>query len=122
AAILPLLRKARHPGDGRSDSELATSVFARYRLNDGSLVSPKWDDEHAPELDGKAVKAALTEWKIGTFHDLRRTFCTRAAAVLPMHVLKHYAGHADIATTVAFYLQTDADDAAKLRAAMSAVA
>ena len=78
--------------------------------------------KYAPDLDGEAVKAALREWNVGTFHDLRRTFCTRAAAVLPMHVLKHYAGHADIATTVAFYLQTDENDAAKLRAAMSEVA
>jgi len=56
---------------------------------------------------------------LGSLHDLRRTYCTRIAGVVPMHVLKEYAGHATIETTCAFYLKTSDDDAAKVRKALS---
>jgi len=39
--------------------------------------------------------------------------------VLPLHVLKDYAGHADIATTAKFYTRTTASDAEKLRLALA---
>ncbi len=38
---------------------------------------------------------------------------------VPIHVLKEYAGHADIATTARYDLKTSADDAKKVRAALS---
>ncbi len=46
---------------------------------------------------------------------------TRLASAIPMHVLKEYLGHADIATTAKYYLKTTADDAAKVRAALTVV-
>ena len=64
-------------------------------------------------------KAKELDWPLGSPHDLRKTFCTHAAARLPLHVLKHYAGHASIQTTAAYYLRTTPDDADKLRAAMA---
>ena len=62
------------------------------------------------------------KWRIGSPHDLRKTFCTHAAKAISMHVLREYAGHTDIATTARYYCRTDQDDAAKLRAALASVA
>ena len=56
----------------------------------------------------------------GTLHDLRKTWCTRMAKILPMPTLQRYAGHADIATTSKYYTRTTADDAAKVREALRA--
>ena len=41
---------------------------------------------------------------------------TRVASAVPMHVLKEYMGHADIATTQRYYLKTSDSDAKKVRA------
>ena len=58
----------------------------------------------------------------GCLHDLRRTYATRVASAIPMHVLKEYMGHADIGTTARYYLATTEGDAAKVRAALTIVA
>ena len=60
------------------------------------------------------------DWPLGTLHDLRRTWCTRVAAAVPMHVLKELAGHANVSTTCAYYLAASTSDAEKVRAALSA--
>lgn len=43
-------------------------------------------------------------WKVGSIHDLRRSYCTIMAYHVPLHVLKQWAGHSDIKTTSDFYL------------------
>ena len=50
-------------------------------------------------------------------HDLRKTCLTRWAQVLPMHVLKQFAGHSSITTTANHYLATTNADAIAARAA-----
>lgn len=70
--------------------------------------------------DRKGVSLNQIDWPVATLHDLRRTWCTRVAAAVPMHVLKELAGHANISTTATFYLTTTASDAEKVRAALSA--
>ena len=52
-----------------------------------------------------AAKLDDLSWMIGTIHDMRRTYATTMAGVIPMHVLKELMGHADIATTAMYYLQ-----------------
>ncbi len=37
-------------------------------------------------------------------HDLRRSFCTNLARVIPMHVVQELAGHSAIRTTRRHYL------------------
>jgi integrase len=56
----------------------------------------------------------------GTLHDLRKSWCTFMAGIVPMHVLKEWAGHTDIATTARYHARTTEDDAARLRRALSA--
>lgn len=60
-------------------------------------------------------------WQRGTLHDLRRTYGTRMARVIPMHVLKEYMGHAKITTTQEHYLAAQTEDADRARAAMNAM-
>ena len=57
-------------------------------------------------------------WERGTIHDLRRTYGTRLALVVPVHVLKEYMGHAKIQTTQEYYLAAEAEDAATARDAL----
>jgi integrase len=57
-------------------------------------------------------------WIPGTLHDLRRTYGTRMARVVPMHVLKEYMGHAKITTTQEYYLAAETEDAERAREAM----
>jgi integrase len=72
----------------------------------------------ARNADGTTV-----DWPIGSFHDLRRTFCTRLAeAGVPLHVLKRYAGHSDISTTERYYLGVGAEMDDRARRVFSAAA
>jgi hypothetical protein len=57
------------------------------------------------------VEPREVPWPIGSLHDLRRTYGTQMARVLPIHVLKEYMGHSKIDTTQAFYLAVDTRDA-----------
>ena len=52
---------------------------------------------------------------VGSVHDLRKTCLTNWASEHPMHVVKEFAGHANISTTANHYLKTTEADAAKLR-------
>ena len=50
-----------------------------------------------------------TDWTIGCFHDLRRSFACHAAATVPLHVLQRWLAHQSPTTTTVFYLSvTDA--------------
>ena len=44
-----------------------------------------------------------TPRRVGTFHDLRKTFGDTMAEVVPMNALKTMMGHRDIATTAKHY-------------------
>jgi integrase len=52
------------------------------------------------------------EGKTATAHDLRRSFCTRWAKRVMPAVLRKLARHANIATTMSFYVDLDADEVA----------
>jgi len=69
----------------------------------------------------KGVALRDLAWERGTIHDLRRTYGTRMARVIPMHVLKEYMGHAKIATTQEFYLAAETQDADRARDALEAL-
>ena len=51
-----------------------------------------------------AKRLGVEDWEDGTIHDLRRTYGTRMADVVPMHVLQKWLGHSDISVTAKFYL------------------
>jgi integrase len=40
-----------------------------------------------------------------SFHDLRKSYCTNLAGVVPLHVVQELAGHADIRTTRKHYVK-----------------
>ncbi len=69
----------------------------------------------------RGVPVDEVPWPHGTVHDLRRTYGTRMARVVPMHVLKEYMGHAKITTTQEYYLAAETQDADRARAAMEAL-
>ena len=65
----------------------------------------------------------LDNWSHGCFHDLRKTFATRAAANgVPMHELQAHLGHSSITTTAEFYTDVEKSAADRLRAVFTAVA
>lgn len=60
------------------------------------------------------------DWAIGNIHDLRRTYGTRLADVVPMHVLQKWMGHSDASVTARFYLGQSDHHAALARDAFDA--
>ncbi len=48
------------------------------------------------------VKVGLPQCSL---RDLRKSYCTNMAAVLPMHIVQELAGHSDIRTTRQYYLR-----------------
>ncbi len=66
----------------------------------------------------RGVAVEQVPWVAGTLHDLRRTYGTRMARVIPMHTLKEFMGHAKITTTQEFYLAAETQDADTARVAM----
>ena len=52
-------------------------------------------------------------------HDFRRTYGTRLARVVPIHVLKEYMGHAKIQTTQEYYLAAETQDGERAREAVN---
>ena len=69
----------------------------------------------------REVATEKVPWERGTIHDLRRTYGTRMARIVPIHVLKEYMGHAKIQTTQEYYLAAEAEDAEKARSGMDAL-
>ena len=63
--------------------------------------------------------AVVLPWAVGSLHDCRRTFCTRTADLVPMHVLQQWSGHANISTTASFYLAVSDTHAQRVRAAFA---
>ena len=48
------------------------------------------------------IKAGLPEFSL---RDMRKSYCTNMAEVLPIHVVQELAGHSDIRTTRQYYLR-----------------
>ena len=67
-------------------------------------------------IQKKAAKhIGAQSWTIGNIHDLRRTYGTRLADVVPMHVLQKWMGHSDASVTARFYLGQSEHHAALAR-------
>lgn len=77
---------------------------AKFDIRPNLLRDFRVIQTEAADRRAKARRDKVYEWRIGSVHDLRRTFCTFMANHVPMHVLREWAGHADIATTAGFYL------------------
>ena len=67
----------------------------------------------------REVELKELPWPTGSLHDLRRTYGTHMARVVPIHVLKEYMGHSKIDTTQTFYLAADTRDADVARETLS---
>ncbi len=68
-------------------------------------------------IQRRAFSTLSGDHPIGTVHDCRRTYCTVMADVVPAHRLMKLAGHADIKTTLGFYIHIDDAYADQIRGA-----
>jgi len=64
------------------------------------------------------IKAGLPECSL---HDLRKSYCTNLAGVLPMHVVQELVGQSDIRTTRQYYLRVPPEFIEDARRAIEAV-
>ena len=72
-------------------------------------------------IQRRAVRQlAVDGWDYGNIHDLRRTYGSRIADVVPMHVLQKWMGHSDISVTSRYYLSTVDHHAESARGAFAA--
>lgn len=69
----------------------------------------------------RRVKVEKIDWRLGTLHDLRKSYGTHTAKYVPMHELQKLMGHSSITTTADFYLDVGDDLAAKVARAFSAI-
>ena len=93
-------------GQRRSRAETCNNVLRDFRA-----------------IQKKAAKRlGVTDWATGSVHDLRRTYGTRMADVVPMHVLQRWMGHSDVSVTARFYLGQSDQHAEQARDALSSVA
>lgn len=73
--------------------------------------------------DKAKAKLEADNWPHACFHDLRKTFATRAAANgVPMHELQAHLGHSSITTTVEYYTDVEKSAADRLRKVFAEVA
>ncbi len=87
--------------------------------NDGKLAaSYKLINNLKRQLDAIQAVAGCC----GTIHDLRRSYGTAMAKLVPLHDLKRLLGHSNFATTEAFYLGESDGIAAKVADAFAVVA
>lgn len=69
------------------------------------------------------IEVKRVYWPHGCWHDLRKSFATRAASSgVPMHELKSYLGHSNISTTCEYYTDVEASAADRLRAVFAEIA
>ncbi len=86
----------------------------RFEVVNNVLRDFKVIQRHAAE----ALEAE--DWVTGTVHDLRRSYGTRMADVVPMHVLMKWMGHSDISVTATYYLDVTDQHAETARGAFAA--
>ena len=82
-------------------------IVAKIGKTAGVVVATK---ERRKRVDGKLV--ATTVKKFATAHDLRRSFGTRWAKRVMPAVLQRLMRHAEIATTMKYYVTMDSDSVA----------
>ncbi|NUQ53081.1 MAG: site-specific integrase [Phycisphaerales bacterium] len=93
--------------------ELANNLKARF-----DLIQKKARAFLARERD---VEPEQVRWDLGIPHDLRQTYGTRMARVIPMHVLNEYMGHAKITTTQEYDLAAETPVADRAHEALEAM-
>ncbi len=85
------------PARGNADLRRVCKIVSEIGRTAGIVVDR--------DADGSRIKYA-------TAHDLRRAFGTRLARRVPSLVLQRLMRHADISTTMRYYVDIDADDIA----------
>jgi len=135
-ATVSLLARLQGASDGSPyvflSVERLKSIAVELEVKDGKL-GPNYElvnnfhrrfDEIQLAARALLAKARKVEpdalaWDRGTFHDFRRTYGTRLARVVPIHVLKEYMGHAKIQTTQEYYLAAETQDGERAREALN---
>ena len=124
ASTAATLEKLRHESDGSpycflsldrlaalEAKRLAGTLRERFEVANNVLRNFKAIQRQA----ANATKAK--DWEIGTIHDLRRSYATRMADAVPLHVLQAWLGHSDVSVTAMYYLSVDDRHAEIARAA-----
>jgi integrase len=78
---------------------------------DGATANPIWVSRVCSRI-GKAAGVVVDDRepkKYASLHDLRRSFGSRWANLVPSHVLRELMRHASITTTLDYYVGQDAD-------------
>lgn len=71
-------------------------------------------------IQRRAARAlSKIEWTLGVIHDLRRSYGTRLADAVPMHVLQKWMGHSDVSVTATYYLDVSEYHAEQARRSLS---
>jgi len=110
---LAVIREAIETGEFGANYELVNNINRWFdKVQDAARTSL---------AAARGVEPDKVEWPRGTIHDLRRTYGTRIARIVPIHVLKEYMGHAKIQTTQEYYLAAEAADAQATRGALDAM-
>lgn len=83
--------------------------------NRGSHMKPQnvWRD-----FEVIRAKAGLPKCSL---HDLRKSYCTNLAGVLPMYIVQELSGHSDIRTTRQYYVKVRPEFLEDARQAIEAV-
>ena len=81
------------------------------------------DKERLLEILAERRQVVLdkVDWRLGSPHDLRKTYGNTMKRYVSVDVLKRLMGHSDISTTMKFYTGATADDEARVRHALAAV-
>ena len=91
--FLSLDRLARIAGFSSSNGNTTPTKVLNNLLRDFKVIQSR-----------AALNAGLKSWRVGTLHDLRKSYGTHTAEIVPMHVLQKWMGHKDSSTTVRYYL------------------
>jgi integrase len=98
---------------GTPEGDRTGRVFPIVSLRGGQPIPPRGVGQIVSAIGKKAgVVVNKAEGKYASAHDLRRAFGTRWSKKTMPAVLKRLMRHADIGTTMGYYVDLDADDMA----------
>ena len=120
ADVVALVRRAQL----KSDSPYLFLTLRRLKkieesLQDGAFTASKNLKPGILDYLHRLQKAVGLKGPLGTVHDIRKSYGTVMAGVVPMPTLQRYMGHTKVTTTAAYYCHERECDADAAREAMA---
>lgn len=88
--------------------KILTEEFERAAPGQVRVCTLNYSGNIDRDITATIVRAGIKAWG-KPLHTLRKSCITDWAAIYPLHVVKEWAGHADIATTETYYTQVTPD-------------